>query len=97
VAFLFFQTGHKMNIFDKYKRLKKEDPSQTLLFKVGDFYQLFYDDATKVSALLGLTLIVRTKGREELVPMAGFPYQHLDGYLAKMVQQGLTVSVVEGI
>ena len=75
-------------MMQQYRELKARDPDALLLFRMGDFYELFGDDAERASTLLGLTLTSRDKGPDAL-PMAGFPHSALDSYLAKIVQSGL--------
>jgi DNA mismatch repair protein MutS len=67
-----------------------------LLFRMGDFYELFYDDAKAASRTLGLTLTSRDKG-ENPIPMAGFPYHQLEGYLAKLIASGFRAAVCEQV
>jgi len=75
----------------QYRRFKENHPDCILLFRMGDFYELFYDDAKTVSKALGLTLTQRTEG----IPMAGVPYHQLDNYLRRLIQQGFRVAVCE--
>ncbi|MDX1945698.1 MAG: DNA mismatch repair protein MutS [Pirellulaceae bacterium] len=67
-----------------------------LLFRMGDFYELFYDDAKTAARVLGLTLTSRDKG-ENPIPMAGFPYHQLESYLAKLIASGLRAAVCEQV
>ena len=67
-----------------------------LLFRMGDFYELFYDDAKAASRVLGLALTSRDKG-ENPIPMAGFPYHQLESYLAKLIAAGLRAAVCEQV
>src|SRR5436190_11967730 len=67
-----------------------------LLFRMGDFYELFYDDAKAAARILGLTLTSRDKG-ENPIPMAGFPYHQLGSYLAKLIAAGLRAAVCEQV
>lgn len=64
------------------------------LFRVGDFYELFYDDATVASKALGLTLTARDKGPNP-IPMTGFPAHQFDAYAAKLLAGGYRVAIVE--
>ncbi len=77
----------------QYHRFKKQHPGCMLFFRMGDFYELFYDDAVLASKLLGLTLTERSPGQ----PMAGAPYHQLDKYLRKAVEAGLRVAVADQI
>jgi DNA mismatch repair protein MutS len=83
-------------MMQQYRELKARDPDALLLFRMGDFYEMFGDDAERASALLGLALTSRDKG-PEAVPMAGFPHPALDSYLAKIVQAGLRAAVCEQV
>jgi len=78
----------------QYKKLKAEYPDAILFFRMGDFYEMFYDDARIASKVLGLALTSRTKG-EGAVPMAGVPYHAVDSYLAKMILAGYRVAICE--
>jgi len=66
-----------------------------LFFRMGDFYELYFEDAQKAAKMLGLTLTTRDKAGENPVPMAGFPYHQLDGYLKKLKSAGIRVAVNE--
>ncbi|MCD4708911.1 MAG: DNA mismatch repair protein MutS [Candidatus Sabulitectum sp.] len=81
----------------QYLTMKKEYPDSVLLFRMGDFYETFLDDAKKVSSILGITLTARQKNKEtgEGIPLAGFPYHALDGYLTKLIRAGCRVAVCE--
>ena len=83
-------------MMQQYRELKARDPDALLLFRMGDFYEMFGDDAERASALLGLTLTSRDKGPDAM-PMAGFPHPALDSYLAKIVQAGLRAAVCEQV
>lgn len=75
----------------QYDRFKREHPGCLLLFRMGDFYELFDDDAVTAHRALGITLTERTKGQ----PMAGVPYHAVEGYLRRLVDQGFRVAVCE--
>ncbi len=82
---------------EQYLRFKSEYPDAIMLFRMGDFYETFYDDAKEVSRLLGLTLTSRNNGRSasEGVPMAGVPHHALDTYLARLIRLGKRVAICE--
>ncbi len=80
----------------QYEEAKAASGDAILLFRMGDFYELFHDDAKTAARVLGLTLTSRDKG-ENPVPMAGFPHHQLEGYLAKLVRQGFRVAVCEQV
>jgi DNA mismatch repair protein MutS len=75
----------------QYYRFKKQHPECVLLFRIGDFYEMFDEDAVRVSKAIGLTLTQRTAG----VPMAGVPYHQLEIYLRKLLRAGFRVAVCE--
>lgn len=82
-------------IFQQYAELKKQNPDSTLLFRVGDFYELFFEDAQNASKVLGLTLTSRDKASDNPIPMAGFPYHQLDAYLQKLIHSGFRVAICD--
>lgn len=80
----------------QYEEAKAASGDAILFFRMGDFYELFHEDARTVARVLGLTLTSRDKG-ENPIPMAGFPHHQLEGYLAKLVRAGFRVAVCEQI
>jgi DNA mismatch repair protein MutS len=83
-------------MMQQYRELKARDPDAFLLFRMGDFYEMFGEDAERAAPLLGLALTSRDKGADA-IPMAGFPHPALDSYLAKIVQAGLRAAVCEQV
>jgi len=81
----------------QYLTLKAENPDILLFYRMGDFYELFYDDAKKASSLLDISLTKRGASAGEPIPMAGVPYHAVEGYLAKLVQLGESVAICEQI
>ena len=79
----------------QYLRIKSEHPTVLLFYRMGDFYELFYDDARKVSELLDITLTARGKSNGHPIPMAGVPYHAADNYLSKLVKMGESVAICE--
>lgn len=79
----------------QYQEMKKKHPDAVLLFRVGDFYECFADDAKDVSNYLGLTLTRRANGNNEFTYLAGFPHHALDVYLPKIVRKGRRVAICE--
>jgi DNA mismatch repair protein MutS len=77
--------------------IKEQHPDKLLLFRMGDFYETFFEDAKIASKILGITLTSRNKKADDPVPLAGFPYHALDNYLDKLVKQGLKVVICEQI
>ncbi len=84
-------------IMRQYLAIKAEYPDILLLFRMGDFYELFYEDAKKAADLLGITLTVRGKSAGAPIPMAGVPVHSLDQYLAKLVAAKMTVAICEQV
>ena len=80
---------------ERYLEVKRQNPGSILLFRMGDFYELFFEDAVVSSKVLGLTLTSRDKGSPNPIPMAGFPYHALEGYLRKLIVAGHRVAVCE--
>ncbi len=81
----------------QYLRIKAQYPDVLLFYRMGDFYELFFDDARKASRLLDITLTARGTSGGEPIPMAGVPVQTLDNYLAKAVRKGESVAICEQI
>ena len=84
----------KTPMMQQYDDAKSACGDAVLLFRMGDFYELFFEDAKLVARVLGLTLTSRDKG-ENPIPMAGFPHHQLDGYLAKLIAAGYRCAVCE--
>ncbi len=80
----------------QFHKFKQKHPDCILFFRMGDFYETFYEDAKICSKVLGLTLTSRSKG-DNPVPLAGVPYHAVDGYLKKMLQAGYRVAVCEQV
>jgi DNA mismatch repair protein MutS len=78
----------------QYFEIKEKHPGTILLFRVGDFYETFADDAVLISKELGITLTKRNNGGDQ-TPLAGFPYHALDSYLPKLVKRGFRVAICE--
>ena len=81
----------------QYLALKAEHPDRLLFYRMGDFYELFYDDAKKASQLLDITLTSRGESAGQRIPMAGIPYHAAEGYLARLIKQGESVAICEQI
>ncbi|MBX3445097.1 MAG: DNA mismatch repair protein MutS [Planctomyces sp.] len=84
-------------MMQRYLEVKQETPGAILLFRMGDFYELFHDDAETAARVLGLTLTSRDKGSANPVPMAGFPYHALDGYLQKLIAAGYRAAICDQV
>ena len=82
-------------LMKQYNSIKAKHPDAVLLFRVGDFYETFSDDAIKASKILGITLTRRANGAASYIELAGFPYHALDTYLPKLVRAGQRVAICE--
>lgn len=82
-------------LMSQYVEMKKKHPDAVLLFRVGDFYETFSDDAITASEILGITLTRRANGKAAYVELAGFPHHALDSYLPKLVRAGKRVAICE--
>ena len=82
-------------LMKQYFKVKAEHPEAVLLFRVGDFYETFADDALITSKVLGIVLTKRANGSASSVPLAGFPYHSIDMYLPKLVRAGYKVAVCD--
>ena len=81
----------------QYLRIKGEFPDTLVFYRMGDFYELFFDDARKANRLLDITLTARGTSGGEPIPMAGVPVVSLDGYLAKLIRLGEAVAICEQV
>ncbi len=81
----------------QYAEQKAEAPDAILFFRMGDFYEMFYEDAKTAARVLGLTLTSRNKDGDNPIPLAGVPYHAVEGYLAKMVRAGFKVAISEQV
>jgi DNA mismatch repair protein MutS len=84
-------------MMQQYLKLKAENPDILLFYRMGDFYEMFYDDAKRASQLLDISLTKRGASAGEPIPMAGVPHHAVEGYLAKLVQLGESVAICEQI
>ena len=84
-------------MMDRYMEVKRSNPGSLLLFRMGDFYELFYEDAELAAKVLGLTLTSRDKGSSNPVPMAGFPFHALENYLQKLIRAGFKAAICDQV
>ena len=84
-------------VMQQYLRIKAEHPGLLLFYRMGDFYELFYEDAEKAARLLDITLTKRGQSAGAPIPMAGVPVQAADGYLARLVRLGQSVAICEQV
>ena len=82
-------------LLKQYQEMKKKHPDAILLFRVGDFYEIFGEDAAQASEILGITLTRRQNGVDSRIELAGFPHHALDMYLPKLVRAGHRVAICE--
>lgn len=81
----------------QYLEIKAQVPDAVLFFRLGDFYEMFYEDAVVAAEVLGITLTSRSKSDSERIPMCGFPHHAARGYIAKMIAEGHKVAVCDQI
>jgi DNA mismatch repair protein MutS len=84
-------------MMQQYLRIKAEHPGTLLFYRMGDFYELFYDDARRAAKLIDITLTSRGQSAGEPIPMAGVPYHSVETYLARLVRKGESVAICEQI
>ncbi len=84
-------------MMQQYFRAKAEHPDKLLFYRMGDFYELFYDDAKRAARLLDITLTARGQSAGTAIPMAGVPFHAVDGYLARLMKLGESVAICEQI
>jgi DNA mismatch repair protein MutS len=90
-------TSSHTPMMQQYLRIKAEHPEHLLLYRMGDFYELFYDDAKRAAKLLDLTLTHRGQSAGTPIPMAGVPYHAVENYLARLLKKGESVAICEQI
>ncbi|MFI4919027.1 MAG: DNA mismatch repair protein MutS [Legionellales bacterium] len=84
-------------MMQQYLRIKSDYPDMLLFYRMGDFYELFFDDAKRASQLLDLTLTHRGQSADKPIPMAGLPYHAVENYLARLIKKGESVAICEQI
>ncbi len=82
-------------VMQQYLRIKSRHPDVLLFYRMGDFYELFYDDARRAAALLDITLTARGQSAGQPIPMAGVPFHSVESYLARLVRKGESVAICE--
>ena len=89
---------HHTPMMQQYLTLKADYPHALVLYRMGDFYELFFDDAKLAADILGITLTRRGKDKQgNTIPMAGVPFHSADGYIARLINAGQTVVVCEQV
>ncbi len=91
------QISQHTPVMQQFLRLKAEHPEQLLFYRMGDFYELFFDDAREAARLLDITLTQRGQSAGNAIPMAGVPFHAAESYLAKLVRLGRSVAICEQI
>jgi len=84
-------------MMQQYWKLKNQHPDQLMFYRMGDFYEIFYEDAKKAARMLDITLTARGQSAGQSIPMCGIPYHAAEGYLAKLVKLGESVVICEQI
>jgi DNA mismatch repair protein MutS len=84
-------------LMQQFLRIKSDYPDILLFFRMGDFYELFYDDAKRAAKLLDITLTTRGQSAGQPIPMAGVPYHAVDGYLARLIKKGESIAICEQV
>jgi DNA mismatch repair protein MutS len=84
-------------MMQQYLRIKAENPETLLFYRMGDFYELFFDDAKKASQILDITLTSRGQSAGSPIPMAGIPYHAAEGYIARLLRNGVSIAMCEQI
>ncbi len=82
-------------MMQQYLHIKQQHPDTLLFYRMGDFYELFFEDARRAAKLLNITLTTRGQSAGEPIPMAGVPYHAVESYLARLLRQGVSVAICE--
>ncbi|HEX9164087.1 MAG TPA: DNA mismatch repair protein MutS [Thermoanaerobaculia bacterium] len=82
-------------MLEQYFEIKRQVPDSILFYRLGDFYEMFYEDAEKAAPILDLVLTARGRGQEHEAPMCGVPYHSADSYIAKLIKSGFRVAICE--
>src|SRR3989440_1958405 len=82
-------------MMQQYLRIKSQYPDILLFYRMGDFYELFFDDARRAASLLDITLTARGHSAGQPIPMAGVPFHSVESYLARLVRKGESVAICE--
>ena len=84
-------------MMQQYLRIKSENPGLLLFYRMGDFYELFFEDAKRAAEILNITLTARGKSGGEPIPMAGVPYHAAEQYLSRLLKEGISVGMIEQV
>ncbi len=94
-SFPFASDRNTTPMMKQYLDIKSEYPNYILFYRMGDFYEMFFDDATLAASVLGIALTKRGKHKEQDIPMCGVPFHSSDGYLSKLIEHGHKVAICE--
>jgi DNA mismatch repair protein MutS len=89
------RSGRGTPLLEQYRALKRQHPDAILFYRLGDFYEMFFEDAELASRLLGLTLTTRNRNDPDPVPLAGVPWHQRDTYVARLLRRGYRVAICE--
>lgn len=92
-----FNSKNFTPLINQYLSIKKKQPNSILLFRMGDFYETFFEDAKTVSKILGIALTTRDKNKKNPIPLAGFPFHSLKNQLQKLLKNGIKVAICEQV
>src|SRR3954451_11742244 len=84
-------------MLEQYFEIKRQVPDAIVFYRLGDFYEMFYEDAEKAAPLLDLVLTARGRGQEHEAPMCGVPYHSADSYIARLIRHGLRVAICDQV
>src|SRR6266481_3587570 len=87
--------SHSTPLMRQYHAIKQQAPNALLMFRLGDFYELFYEDAITAARELEITLTSRSKEKDTAIPMCGVPYHAAEGYVSRLIQKGFRVAICE--
>ena len=91
------EIGRHTPVMQQYLRIKAEFPDKLLFYQMGDFYELFFDDARRAHELLGISLTARGQAGGQPIPMAGVPAHSAEGYLARLLREGVSVAICDQV
>ena len=91
------EIGRHTPVMQQYLRIKAEFPDKLLFYQMGDFYELFFDDARRAHELLGISLTARGQTNGQPIPMAGVPAHSAEGYLARLLRKGVSVAICDQV
>ncbi|PIQ96984.1 MAG: DNA mismatch repair protein MutS, partial [Nitrospinae bacterium CG11_big_fil_rev_8_21_14_0_20_56_8] len=92
-----FPAEDETPMMQQYHRIKKEHPDSILFYRMGDFYEMFNEDAKTASGILEIALTSRNKNRSNAVPMCGIPYHSANAYIARLIKAGKRVAICEQV